>query len=453
MTLRFWNPASAANYFYSTTLGFGSATAGIIPGAYSNGSFTAAASHEVMSNGVNASYYVEIDGVNAVTDLVVGQSYSGELTWGGGNPSAALSKTTFTVVGFSTAGVVVQSSALGLGNGGWGFKTFLLGNQDASNGQVISGFDIKSGDVVCFAAGTRIETVKGPIAVELLQAGVEVLLAGGGSLPATWIGRLHVSLARRPDVAPIRIKAGALAVGIPSRDLLVSPEHALGLDGRLVPARLLVNGSTILRDTSMGEITYYHVELPRHALLLAEGAPAESWLDTGNRGMFANAFVPAALHGDFEPDYASDAWRSQACAPLLEGGPALATLRARLEGRAITLGAAIGGAPTLWLETIGGATITLPAGPGLLRLASFAAHVGGDHRRLGVGISGVTLDGVSLDLMDDRLALGFHGLEPCGALRWTDGQALLDLGQADHARVMAIEVNVVAAEQSLAIAA
>jgi hypothetical protein len=451
MTLRYWNSAGGVNSFYSPS--FGSPTTGILAGTYSNGTFTAASTQEKMSTGVNASYFIQLNNVNNVSDLVVGQSYGGSLTWGGGAPTLGAAQTNFTVIGFSTAGTIVQSSALGYSNGGWRFQTFLLTNQEAAVGQTISGFDIHSGDVVCFAAGTLVETAQGPVAIEALQAGDEVMLATGGSLPVTWIGRLHVSLARRPDVAPIRILAGALSTGVPTRDLLVSPEHAMGLDGRLVPARLLVNGSTILRDTSMTEITYYHVELPRHALLLAEGAAAESWLDTGNRAMFANAPGPIALHADFDPDYASDAWKSQACAPLLEGGPALAIIRARLEGRAITLGAAIGGAPTLWLETVGRATITLPPGPGLLRLASFAARVGGDHRRLGVGISGVTLEGVPLNLMDDRLALGFHGLEPCGSLRWTDSQALLDLGQADQARVVVIEVNVVAAEQSLAVAA
>ena len=96
------------------------------------------------------------------------------------------------------------------------------------------------------------------------------------------------------------------------------------------------SGGVDTRDTSMAAITYYHVELPHHDLLLAEGAAAESWLDTGNRGMFANAPGSVDLYADLEPDLTSEAWQTQACAPLVEGGLDLAVIRARLEGRAIT---------------------------------------------------------------------------------------------------------------------
>ena len=63
-------------------------------------------------------------------------------------------------------------------------------------------------------------------------------------------------------------------------------------------------------------MTYYHVELPRHDVLLAEGLPTESYLDSGDRGNFANGGRPLALH----PDFASRAWEADACAPLLVTG-------------------------------------------------------------------------------------------------------------------------------------
>ena len=80
---------------------------------------------------------------------------------------------------------------------------------------------------------------------------------------------------------------------MPDRDLLVSPDHALLLDGRLIPARHLVNGRTIRQDTGLAAITYFHVECDEHAILLAHNMPAESYLDTGNRDFFANAFPTA----------------------------------------------------------------------------------------------------------------------------------------------------------------
>jgi Hint domain len=309
--------------------------------------------------------------------------------------------------------------------------------------------------VVCFAEGTRIATTSGEVAVETLREGNCVLTATGDLARVKWIGYRRFSLAARPDVAPIRFSAGSLGQAVPSRDLLVSPEHAMGLDGKLVPARLLVNGSTITRDTSMASITYYHVELPHHDLLLAEGAAAESWLDTGNRGMFANAPGAVDLHAELEPDLASEAWQTQACAPLVEGGPDLAVIRARLEGRAITLGHGAGAARTLWLETQGQHSVVLPAGGGLVRLASVAAKAPDDQRRLGAVLAEVTLDGVRLDLEDHRLALGFQAIERQGdaSWRWTDGQALLDFGPSEIERIVTVTVTVVAAEQDWAVAA
>ena len=48
---------------------------------------------------------------------------------------------------------------------------------------------------------------------------------------------------------------------------------------------------------------YYALELDEHHLLIAEGLPAESSLDTGNRGAFANLSAFIAVHPDFEPKH------------------------------------------------------------------------------------------------------------------------------------------------------
>ena len=149
------------------------------------------------------------------------------------------------------------------------------------------------GSAPCFARGTRIRTVSGEVAVEDLAAGDRVVLASGGETAIVWVGRrrVHVAGHHAPrTVAPVRIAPGALGDRRPERPLRVSPDHALFLDGVLVPAGLLVDGVSIVQET-VSTVEYFHVELAEHAVLFAEGAPAESYLDTGNRAMFANAQI------------------------------------------------------------------------------------------------------------------------------------------------------------------
>ncbi len=193
---------------------------------------------------------------------------------------------------------------------------------------------------VCFAAGTRILTATGEVAVEALQPGDAVVTLAGRGLPVKpvlWVGRRHVVLAGRADaaeMAPIRIKAGALGVNTPKRDLVVSPDHCLYLDGALVPARLLVNGRSVVAEIGMAEVTWYHVELETHEVLVAEGASAESWLDCGNRSWFQNAPV-ALLTVPGNLDTVGTGFdASRACAPLVHGGERLAAIRASLDSRA-----------------------------------------------------------------------------------------------------------------------
>ena len=128
-------------------------------------------------------------------------------------------------------------------------------------------------------------------------------------MPVRWIGRNTVStkFADPLRVLPIRIRAGALADHLPVRDLLVSPEHAVLVDDILVEAGALVNGLSIVRESKVAEtFVYYHIELAEHALVLAEGTPAESFVDNIHRMAFDNWEQHEALYGDapiIEMDY------------------------------------------------------------------------------------------------------------------------------------------------------
>lgn len=113
---------------------------------------------------------------------------------------------------------------------------------------------------------------------------------------------------------------------MPTQDLVLSPDHAVFVEGRLVPVRYLVNGRSIVAE-HRDSVTYWHVELDRHDLVLAEGAACESYLDTGNREAFEGE-AAMALHPEFGRDLALAVWERQACAPILFD-PADLALRAR----------------------------------------------------------------------------------------------------------------------------
>jgi hypothetical protein len=108
----------------------------------------------------------------------------------------------------------------------------------------------------------------------------------------------------------------------------LSPDHAVFADGVLVPVRYLVNGTTIrqLAPTAMSEVMYYHLELPQHDVVLAEGLTVESYLDTGNRSRFSNGVGPIDLH----PDFSTRVWEAAGCAPLCIVGEQVNRLRSRL---------------------------------------------------------------------------------------------------------------------------
>jgi hypothetical protein len=147
-----------------------------------------------------------------------------------------------------------------------------------------------------------------------------------------WIGSRNVDCARHPapeTVWPVRVAAGAFGEGRPVRDLWLSPDHAVFVDGVLVPVRCLVNGGTI-RRVVVPAVTYYHVELPEHDVILAEDLPVESYLDTGDRGNFEGQDV-VRLFPDFcarlRPE-AALVWETKGCAELVIAGERLEGVRA-----------------------------------------------------------------------------------------------------------------------------
>jgi hypothetical protein len=185
--------------------------------------------------------------------------------------------------------------------------------------------------VPCFAAGTRISTERGEVAVEAIGVGdrVQVLL-GGGFSEVIWVGRREVDCEGHPTprkVWPVRVAAGAFGPGRPHSELFLSPDHAIYFNDVLIPIKHLINGTTIAQ-VCVDSITYHHIELSEHNVLLAEGLPAESFLDMRDGTKYANRPGPTRLY----PDYSARVWEAFGCARLVVTGPELAAARALVAG-------------------------------------------------------------------------------------------------------------------------
>jgi hypothetical protein len=189
----------------------------------------------------------------------------------------------------------------------------------------------------CFVKGTRISTEHGEVAVEELIVGDRVpTMIGKDPGQIVWIGHRTVDCSQHPNpklVWPVRVSAGAFGRGKPSRDLWLSPDHAVYVEDVLIPVKHLINGSSITQVPQIS-VTYYHIELQRHDVVLANGLPAESYLAGADRTVFANNNGPVSLY----PDLSSRVWEAEGCAPLVVTGPAFEAARrhVRLPGRAVT---------------------------------------------------------------------------------------------------------------------
>jgi len=197
-------------------------------------------------------------------------------------------------------------------------------------------------ELACYCAGTRIKTSRGDIAVEELSVGDVMPTQLAGLKSIIWIGHRRVDCRRHPkpdSVWPVRVCAGAFGDRVPRRDLFLSPDHAVFVDDVLIPIKRLVNGTTIAQ-VSVDEVTYWHVELERHDVILAEGLPCESYLDNGTRNAFDNnGGSIVQMHPDFGPAERCEAiWESAGCAPLRIEGEAFERVDARLRRRAARLG-------------------------------------------------------------------------------------------------------------------
>ncbi|KXU95070.1 hypothetical protein AD928_06340 [Acetobacter cerevisiae] len=343
---------------------------------------------------------------------------------------------------------------------------------------------------VCFLSGTLLRTPDGDVAIEEVQIGDSLLAFENGkpvAQPVVWVGSRRAEV--RPGLPldeagwPVRVRQDALAEGVPSKDLLITPEHCLYLDGQFVPARMLVNGETIAYDQTICTYTYYHVETAQHAVIMADGTLTESYLDTGNRRAFRQAGTVVRIPG------LARCWAEDAAAPLMTAREAVEPLHRRLAQRAETLRTAqseVSGVerdeaellpdaatlttdPDLHLVTEDGAVLRkarthngcvvfmVPPHVRAVRLVSRASRpvdtIGpfvDDRRMLGVLVGRMMVqegaaEARALEPAVGTLAgSGWHAAEAGQAARWTNGHAALALGARQPGALGLLSIEVLA---------
>ncbi|WP_158933022.1 Hint domain-containing protein [Acidisphaera sp. S103] len=345
---------------------------------------------------------------------------------------------TIDLAGFAAVSETFASNALVLTNAATAHATLhVQGTFTSASFHLASdgsgGTDIT---VICFITGTMIGTPAGEVPVQKLKAGDMVSTAHNGPRRVVWVGKGNVlsTRGRRTAATPVIVRKGALADNVPNQDLHVTKAHSLYLDGVLIPVEFLVNHRTIIWDDRAQEVEIYHVELESHDVLLANGAPAESYRDDGNRWLFQNA---------------NESWAQppqDPYAPVLTGGPVVDAAWRRLLDRAGPRALPpLTDDPDLHLVVDGTRVdpeyrrgslygFRLPSSPKGVVIASRVGApselgIARDPRPLGVALRQLTVrQGAKFMLLnadDDRLTVGFHAYEADGHLRWTDGRAQL----------------------------
>ena len=187
-----------------------------------------------------------------------------------------------------------------------------------NNGKLVGNGCAKGNATNCFLKGTTIRTVSGDRKIEDLAVGDLLPTMFGGLRPVQWIGRYprKKSDPSKPwvkNALPVRIARSALAPNVPRADLYVTASHSLLIDGVLVPAEALINGTTITRyeASETDELEFFHIRLESHDVVYAEGVPAETLL---------NVDESAVNFVEYLRRYGTPTTEEARCAPLVHIG-------------------------------------------------------------------------------------------------------------------------------------
>ena len=386
---------------------------------------------EVLGS-IASSQTVVFAGSGGYLDLVSPGSVAGSVTGFGPGETIGLNGIAPGSVSYSGGELLIKGVP--------GFPLALAAGNTLQIGSSGDGTELTA---ICFCADTLIATPSGQVKVQDLAAGDLVTTWCGEARPIVWIGTGAVlaTRGRRNAATPVVVRKGALADNVPTRNLRVTKGHALYVDDVLIPVEFLVNHRSIVWDDRAQEVKLFHIELQTHDVLIANGAPAESYRDDGNRWLFRNG--NSGWHLPPREPYA----------PVLTGGAVVDAVWSRLLMRAGPRpGLRLTEDPDLHLlvdghrveaaSRLGAYVFRLPSRVSLTRgslirpfpvrivsRAGAPAELGlaRDPRVLGVALRRIALhQGMRcrvIEAEDPVLAEGFHGFEPDNGLRWTDGDA------------------------------
>lgn len=336
----------------------------------------------------------------------------------------------------------------------------------------------------CFLAGSMVRTLEGDKAVETLKVGDKIITFSPANGEATvrsitWVGKTQAHV--RPGLAndeagyPVRIMKDAIETGVPYKDMLLTSEHCLFFNGQFIPVRMLVNGRSIIYDTSIPSYDYYHIETEDHSVIMADGVLTESYLDTGNRKAFRQEGNVVSLSAG-----AAKSWEQDSAAPLCVARDKVEPLYHMLSVRAqmlslpsITEERVLTQDSDLHLVTDKGqiirqfrtvadkALFMIPADVSSVRIVSRASRPSDaigpfvdDRRSLGVLIGEISLlEATHPKTITAHLTtpdLGGWDVEENMPCRWTNGDAILPLGNRKPQSLALLSVQILAAGPYLA---
>jgi len=277
-----------------------------------------------INSAVGANETVTFTDTTGVLTLTDPANFSGTIVLTPGSDKLPADNDVIRLTGLTVASASASDTALTVATDSGTFSLSLTNSQLTTGFANWSGSDVWVSSIPCLCRGTLILTDRGEVAVEALTVGDRVKTLSGECKPIVWVGFGRDLVTRANHLArPIVVRRGALADSVPRRDLYLTHGHALYCAGVLIPVEHLVNHRSIAWDETARVIEYYHVELADHAVLFAEGAPAETYHDAGNRAVFQNTREGSKAGA-----------RKPACAPVLTGGEIVERVWAELFERA-----------------------------------------------------------------------------------------------------------------------